>query len=198
LQLSLLPKEYPLQNALKLQDADRELALIEDNYLKVINKALFNRDQSCFHAASQKLVLRLLNALCKNEQGMLQSNMDEIPDWFYAGSTSLLLKLSSAQSHFNVILSPNWVYQQLPQQTVPASLDSLDEAVAQQQVKLNLELLPSKLSVKNLATMQVGDILTTNHPLNTPLNLTRNNELLAHADLGHSAQHKSIILKRSS
>lgn len=198
LQLSLPQKDYKVLKTLRLQEPSDDLAMVSGDYLTVLNYALFNCDKPCFHATSQKLGLSLLGALCQSELCTLQQNIGKVPDWFYAGSTSLLLSLSCTQSHFSLALNPNWVYQQLPQQKTLATLDSVDEALAKHTLKLGVELLPSKLSIKNLAGMQVGDILTTNHPLSTPLNLTRNNELLAQAELGHSAHHKSIVLKRSS
>lgn len=198
LQLSPTPKDYQVLNTLRLQDASTDLALVEGDYLTVINQALFNADKPCFQASSQELALCLLSSLCHSEQAALRQNTHAAPDWFYAGSTSLLLSLSAAQAHFSLVLDPQWVYQQLPQQQKSAALDSMDDALAEHTLSLCLELLPSKLSVKHLANMQVGDILTTNHPLSQPLNLTRNQEQFAQAELGQSAPHKSIVLTRSS
>lgn len=198
LQLSPTPKDYKVLKAQRLQEASDDLAMVAGDYLTVLNYALFNCDKPSFHATSQKLGLSLLSALCKSELCTLQQNTGEISDWFYAGSTSLLLSLSCAQSHFTLALNPNWVYQQLPKKKTLVMLDSLDEALAEHTVKLCLELLPSKLSVNHLADIQVGDVLSTTHPLSTPLRLICGNELLAQAELGYSAHHKSIVLKRSS
>lgn len=198
LQLSPTPKDYQVVNTLRLQDASTDLALVEGDYLRVINYALFDANNPCFQASSQELALRLLSSLCNSKQAALLHHRHDTPDWFYAGSTSLLLSLNGAQGHFSLVLNPQWIYQQLPQHQTRAALDSVDKALAEHTLSLCLELLPSKLSVNNLASMQVGDILTTNHPLSQPLNLMRNNEQFAQAELGQSAQHKSIVLTRSS
>jgi flagellar motor switch/type III secretory pathway protein FliN len=199
LELKAIPKNFSTTNTLMIQEYDNDLGLIDDHYLSTINHALFAEDKPCFNTASQKLLLRLLNSFFKTEECHEAQSIQEAPDWFYAGSTCLLLTLSCGQEYLTLILSPHWVYQQLPEpHVVKNQLDSLSDALAEHKVNLYLELTPSPLSVKNLAGIQVGDVLSTNHLLTAPLKLTRGKELIAHAELGHSSHHKSIVIKRSS
>lgn len=186
-------KNYHAINAAMIPD----LALVEGDYLSVINQALFGNDKPCFNLASQKLWITLLNNLFKTEQCDLPQSIQENPRWFYAGSTSLSLTLCCNENNFTLILNPDWVYQQLPESKVMQSeLHSLNDALAEQTVSLCLELVPSTLSVKNITDIQVGDVLSTNHPLTSTLRVTRGNQLFAQAELGQSSQHKSILLKR--
>lgn len=176
-----------------------DLACIDGDYLNTLNTALFGHESLSFSTASQELVQILFNNLFQTEQSTLQSQSTEMPSWFYAGSPCLLLTLNCNEHQFTLILNPEWVYQQLSKNTSSKNeLSSLDEALAEHTVCLNLELTPSPLSVTDVAGIQVGDILSTNHPITAPLQLKRGTELFAHAELGQSQQHKSIILKRSS
>lgn len=199
LNLSLVPKNYNLDEAYLIHDIDQDLGLITGDYLWIMNQALFANSHPSFHETSQELLLQLLSRLFQTNDCGLQYHKSQKPDWFYPGSTCLLATLSCDHDHFTLLMNPEWVYQQLPQvQNIKCPLNSLDEALAEQTVRFNLELEPSNLSVKNLANIQVGDILSTNHSLATPLRLMHGNELCSFAELGQSAQHKSIVLKRSS
>lgn len=199
LHLATLPKDYQTSATVMFHSSNQDLALHDSNYQSIINQVLFGTDKTCFNTTSQDLFLILLQQLFKVDTGQFKTNPSSNLDWFYAGSTSLLLTLSCGEVQFTMVLNPDWVYQQLPQhQLSKDSLDSLDEALAKESVTLALELIPSTLSLKQIASIQVGDILSTDHPITTPLRVTRKNEVFAHAELGQSAQHKSIVLKRSS
>jgi flagellar motor switch/type III secretory pathway protein FliN len=197
--LTMTPKNYRVEQASMLQGHNDVLGCLEGDYLNVITHALFGSEQSSFHAASTELLLKLLNKFFQLEESMLQDYEEENPDWFYAGSTSVLLTFTSEQNNFTLIVNPDWVYQQLPAlQKKAAPLSSLDEALAEQNIHLALELSSSNLSIKSLAGLQVGDVLSTKHPITKPLRVTRGKELFAEAELGQSASHKSIVLKRKS
>ena len=196
LKLEIPPKDY---NPGSIQEFEPELACIAGDYLSVLNTALFSHDALSFSTTSQELVQILFNNLFQIEQSTLQSQRTETPSWFYAGSPCLLLTLRCNEHQFTLILNPDWVYQQLSKnKSSKNELCSLDEALAEHSICLSLELTPSPLSVASVAGIQVGDILSTNHPITAPLQLKRGSELFAHAELGQSQQHKSIILKRSS
>jgi flagellar motor switch/type III secretory pathway protein FliN len=193
------PKNYHSSEVLMIEEPEHEFAFIEGDYLNVITHALFSTVHSSFNATSQKLLHILLNNLFKATECTFAPKRQKKLEWFYAGSTSLLLTIHCNEYNFTLVINPDWVYQQLPTNTAAqTSLGDIEDALAEHQIKLSLELTPSPLSVKNLANLHVGDVLVTNHPLSKPLHLIRGKELFAHADLGHTAEHKSIILKRSS
>lgn len=197
LHLTVPPKNYSTTEALLIQEQENHLGFIEGDYLSIITQALFTEEKRSFHGAGQKLMLILLDKLFKTEHSQLNA-LQESPDWFYAGSTSLLLTFGCKEHHFTLTLNPDWVYQQLPKnKTAATKLCSLNEAITEQTVSLNLELIPSGLSVKNLAQMQIGDILSTHHLLTEPLRITRGKQLFAQADLGQSSHYKSIVLKEA-
>ncbi|MFJ1268020.1 FliM/FliN family flagellar motor C-terminal domain-containing protein [Legionella lytica] len=199
LQLAMTPKNYRVKQAFMLQGHQDELGCIEGDYLSVVARAVFASEQAAFHAASQELFLKLLNQFFQHEESMLLPYQGDNPDWFYAGSTSVLLTLSCEHNNFTLIVNPDWVYQQLPaspRKTNP--LSSVEEALAAQKIHLSLELSSSNLSIKSLAGLQIGDVLSTKHSITEPLRVIRGKELFAEAELGQSASHKSIVLKRKS
>ncbi|USQ13095.1 FliM/FliN family flagellar motor switch protein [Legionella lytica] len=199
LHLAMTPKNYRVEQAYMLQEHQDELACIEGDYLSVLTQAIFASEQSVFHAASKELFLKLLNKFFHREDSMLLPYQGENPEWFYAGSTSVLLTFACGQNNFTLITNPDWVYQQLPASPRKATaLSSLEEALAEQTIHLSLELSSSNLSIKSLASLQVGDVLSTKHPITEPLRILRGTALFAEAELGQSASHKSIILKRKS
>ncbi|CAM4394586.1 MAG: hypothetical protein LEGION0403_FIIPPAGN_00793 [Legionella sp.] len=199
LHLAMTPKNYSAEQAFMLQGYKDVLGCIEGDYLRVIAHAVFASEQSAFHAASKELLLKLLNKFFQQEESMLLPYQGENPDWFYAGSTSVHLTFSCEQNNFTLIVNPAWVYQQLPvSQRKTTPLSSLEEALATQDIHLSLELSSSNLSIKSLAGLQIGDVLSTKHLITEPLRVVRGKELFAEAELGQSASHKSIVLKRKS
>ncbi len=191
---------YSINNGFHILAEQTPLAIIEEHYIGLFNQILFGENKPGFNSVSQELMLILLNQLfkvehCFIEEGVVQPS----PNWFYRGSTCLILTLSINQNNIAIILNPDWVYQCLsPNKTVKNNLCSLDEALAEQTLTLNLELLPLNISVKQLLNIQPGDVIVSDHPITTPLSLTRNNQVLAQAELGQSSHYKSILLKRSS
>lgn len=195
--LSLPPKAYSTHNMLTVYSDNTAVALIDKHYIAAINHILFSEDQACFNAASEELLLILLSELFNKQPIIIKESTT--PNWFYPGSTSLILTLNSVQTQIKLVLNPEWIYEQLPQNTAEKkALNSLDEALGKQALTIKVELNPINLSVKQLTTMRVGDVISLDHPLTSPLKITQNKHLLAEAELGLSSHHKSILLKRSS
>lgn len=197
--LTLPPKNYLTNEGFIINDKVELLASVDKNYIQVMNQVLFGVDKSCFNAASQELFLTLINQLFKINQCSLHNAPSTTQDWFYRGSTSLLLTLSSNTNQMIIALSPAWVYRKLNR---PYSIRnkpvSLDEAVAEQKLSLNIELYPVTLPLNQLVTLSPGDVIATDHPITSPCRLTQAEQLIAHAELGKSSPYKSIVLKRSS
>ncbi|MBL7479145.1 FliM/FliN family flagellar motor C-terminal domain-containing protein [Legionella bononiensis] len=197
--LHVPPKEYSPGEGYSIKENESTLACIETHYLTVLNQALFGKDTPCFNSVSQELFTVFIHQLLKVNECAIDSETCSTHGWFYRGSTSLLLRISCCTTEFTIILHPNWVYQNLPQpnnkgtQTV-----SLDEALADQRLALNLELYPLTLPLHQLITLSVGDVIATDHPISASMSLTQNHQLVARADLGQSDHFKSIILKGSS
>ncbi|MFI4918190.1 MAG: FliM/FliN family flagellar motor C-terminal domain-containing protein [Legionellales bacterium] len=198
-QLSLPAKNAAWHHATAVQAHNGTLALIETNHLTLIKQALFGEQDPCFNPSGQMFFLILLQRLFKTECSMPSSNVSESPEnWFYSGSTCLLLTLSCHTASAVLVLSPDWVYQQLPKNHATSSLNTIDQALAEQKVTLNVELLPITLRLNQLMSLKAGDVIASDHLLSTPLRLTQEKQVVAHTELGLSAQHKSIILKRFS
>jgi len=200
LQLTLPPENYSPANIVPLRSGNDSLAMIEEHYSEVMNHILFGEHKSCFNSVSQELLLILLNDLFKVDDCIVDENIQKNPpNWFYKGSTCLLLTLSTEQAGVTIIINPDWVYQTFPVgKSVSTNFSSLEEALGDQLLNINLELLPFHLPINQLINIQVGDVIATDHSLATPLSLMLESQVLAHVDLGQSAHHKSILLKRFS
>lgn len=191
-------KEYCSPQLKCVVDHD-PLALIDEHYLTLVNQALFGENSSCFNPASQELFCTLLNQFFKVNQCSIHHCSNEIPDWFYPGSTCLLLIISCNNTDFTLVLNPTWVYQNLPQKKRQGKMaHTFDEALSEQKINLNLELTPFSLPLQQLINLEVGDVLVTDHPITTSVRLMHKEKLLAQAELGQSLPCKSIVLKRSS
>ncbi len=197
--LELPPHDFIFHEGLTICREDNQLAIVEKHYVDVFNHILFGENKSCFNSISQGLLLILLNRLLKMEECCLTETKPLAPNWFYRGSTCLFLTLGASPNTVRIILSPDWVYQNLsPYQKVKHHLSSLDDAMAEETLNIEVTLLPVSLPIEQLLTIQVGDVLITDHPLATPLRVTHHDQVLAQAELGQSTQQKSILLKRSS
>lgn len=211
--LTAPPKEYVVNQNVPILADNQTVATIEQHYLELINQLLFGENKPCFDSTSKDLFLILLCKLLKLEECTINNLTTPTPDWFYKGSTCLLLTLSihSSQDHtlntkediplntLTILLSPEWVYQSLaPYQNLKNNLASIDEALSERLLTLNLELNSLSLPINQLINLQIGDVITTEHPISTTLKLTQAEQLIAEAELGQSAFHKSIVLKRST
>lgn len=197
--LSLPEKEFKPQAAYHLTAGQELLAVIETDFQSVFKPCLFADESSCFDAVTEHLFLVLCKRLLATEELTLSPSTKTIDEWLYPGSTCLVLSLAVAQRQCRLIINPQWVYQRLPQATpAKASLVSLDEALAHQSVTLQVMLESLTLPLKQILNLQPGDVIACDHGLDTPLKLMQGQQHIAQAELGKTADHKSIILKRSS
>lgn len=199
LQVNPTPKTYVACENLSIKNNQDYLVALEKNPLSFLNQALFGRDSTSFNSTSESLFLKLINTLFEVETCALTNTQPPLHDWFYAGSTCLLLQLECQGEILNLFINPHWVYQHLPSpQTSKTALTPLDEALNHENLTLHLELKPLELPLNQLLNLQIGDVLSTDHFLAQPLNLVHQHHCVAQADLGQSNHYKSIILKRSS
>lgn len=196
--MTLLPKAFSLEDKLMISSDSKPLALIDSNYLSTFNFILFGSQASCFNASSEALADLLFHPLFKVQSCSIQK--EAVPDWCYEGSTSLLLNLEAQGNKISLVLNPDWVYQQLPaaKNKEKPLITQIETAIEDESVSLNVELNPISLAVNELMDLQVGDVISLEHPLNTPLRLTERQTLIAHGELGLTNHHKSILLKRTS
>lgn len=199
MELFLPHKNYVPKEQFLITLANMPLASISQNYTEVLNQALFGVNKPCFNATSQELILTLLNLILKTEDVSLTAAPSSTQDWFYRGSTSLILNIHTATDHFTITLHPDWVYQNIPfLQATANNLKKLDDAVAYHNLALNLELTSITLPLHQLVSLKAGDVIATDHPISAPVHLKQQDQVVAQADLGQSSQYKSIILKRFS
>lgn len=194
--LRLLPPSPLPENPSLVTAAGMAFMLLEDNYLSFFTPLLFKEDNSSFHSVSTLLVKKLIGDLLDIETCSLEHQFTQ-PDWSYTGSAALLLELSVERHSLRALISPDWVYAQLsPLQSSKNPLADLEQAVAAFPLQLDLTLRPLKLPLKQLVDLEIGDVISSDHPINTPVLLKHKDRILAEAELGQSNNQKSILLKR--
>ena len=173
------------------------MGLIEENYLDVVHYILFGEIQDAsFNTINQDLFLLLLEKTFKVKACTMDQQPENSHLWFYKGSTCLLLILSSGEYKLRVLLDPEWVYQFLStKENVKNKLDSLEDALANEVLDLNVVLLPLNLPLSHLLGIQAGDVLTTDHPIFTPLKFVHKEQIIAEGRLGQTESHKSLSLE---
>ena len=198
IELKLPSKEYNTDHLLELYQTNSAIAFIKDSYHELINHSLFGEHHSCFNEVSEELFLRLLQQLLKTETSNLKHENQNKPSWIYPGSTCLILELKCKTYQVSLILNPEWVYQYLAlNKNSNQKLCSLDRALSNEQISLSIVLIPLRLTMNELMNLQIGDVISSDHPITKQVNLQHQEQLLAYAELGQSSNHKSIILKES-
>ncbi|KGP63305.1 hypothetical protein EP47_09235 [Legionella norrlandica] len=196
LELSKPQTLSPLFQGFLIKNNDRPLAIVENHYLSFVNELLFGTDKSCFDSVSQTIFADLLKQLFTTEPCFILEPEEELPNWFYPGSSSLLLTFSIGYRQLQLILSSDWVNQQLPSiKSTTSETISFDKTIEEQIVTLTVELDSIKLPLEQLINLQSGDVVTTDHLISQPLRITRKKQLIAQGKLGQSSLHKSILLK---
>lgn len=181
-----------------IQQNNSPVAFIEKSALSFTNWVLFGEDLPAFNECSKELLFLFIQSLFSNENCLMKEEETVLPDWFYPGSTSLILTLFSHGKTLDLIISPEWVHNKLPQKNNKESLSpgSLDEALDQITIQLSLQLAPMTIPLEQLIHLQKGDLLVTDHSLLNPIQIVHTHQPIAEAELGSSASHKSIILTR--
>ncbi|CDZ77053.1 Flagellar motor switch protein [Legionella massiliensis] len=193
LKLSCATKQEESPLAL-INQAEKPVALVDKNYLSSIKEAVFSDSAACFDLICEDLFKHLLQQLLALDSVELATNTTSHSEWFYQGSPCLILRLG----RFNLYLHPNWVLANLPKADKPAKhLVRLEEALANKELQLTVELEPLVLSVAKLSGLQVGDIVKTSHPHNKPLLLNFQQQAICEVELGQQLLHRSIQLRKS-
>lgn len=179
-------------------DLAQPLALLDASYLAAVQHALFGAKDPSLDEVSTLIFSRLIESLFNAQHRLITPHHLKAHQWLYAGTTALMLQLKSQEHTVSILLHPDWVYKQLPLQKNHAhTLCSLEDALAQESVTLELQLSPMTLAMGQLLQLQIGDVIKSDHPITSPLPLMQEKERVALVQLGQAAGHKSIILKES-
>lgn len=196
LSLSLPPKNYVILDKVMVYSALTPLALVDTQYIKPMNQLLFGEDAPCYSPTSEALFLVLLEQLFKKQPCCLRQS--PLPNWCYPGSTCLILTLKAHTQQITLVLSPDWVYEQLPKSdALKTVLSPIDETLGREKVTFNIELNPINLPVSQLVSLQVGDVIELSHLLTAYVHVTKNKQVIAQGELGLSSNQKSIQLRTS-
>ncbi|PJE10990.1 FliM/FliN family flagellar motor C-terminal domain-containing protein [Legionella sp.] len=173
----------------------KPVALVDSSYLSVLKKNLFAVSDDCFNEACNEIFMQLLKQFFVVDSLELRSNSTSYSEWIYPGSACLNIVFAN-ENELNLYLHPAWVLAHLPQTKHSAKpLGRLDEVLATKKLCLTVQLEPLRLNVEKLLSLQVGDVIKTDHSLNKPLEIQYRQHTLCEGIVG---QHKTIQLTRSS
>ncbi len=197
LELAPPPKGFSLGQTMGIHQGELLIALIDTDYLSFFNYALFGQDLPEFTPCSVSLFSLLLQNLFHLTTPQIRVTHIEQSTWFYKGSTSLILTLRNEDSSIQFILNPDFVYKQLPKIGIGQHpISALETALEEQKTQLTIDLEIFSISVDQLMRLEKGDVLTTDHPITTPIYLKHNQHPIAAVELGQTSMSKSIQLKR--
>lgn len=193
-----IKKPLPEDCLVVLQE-NTPVALLPKQAIRSFQQQLFDDDSPCFLSSSQKLFQAFLCDLLQIETLLITAADLPWSDWIYAGSPALLFSLSSKEEAIHLYLHPHWVLAQLPRaKPLSKSLQKLDEAIAPQELNLEVRFKPFSLPLNKLLQLQIGDVIKTDHQLEEPLNLQHQQDVLSLVQIGQQHSFKSIKLTRSS
>ncbi len=173
------------------------LALYDANFIPLMTQALFQENAPSYLDISQKLALGFISSLFKEELLRVKPASNLPKAWQYPGSPGLILRLSSTDLNSQVLLNPSWVYPQLSKTTKNKNnLTLINEALTQDRVQLDIQLLGCQLPLKQLKNLQAGDVLLSDHAIKSPMQLKYQDQTIAEVILGQGNKHKSIKVER--
>lgn len=182
-----------------LHHHNQSIALLENHYVSFITSALFDEQSISFNDAGHAVFMILIDDLFSLESVQKISNTTCINDWFYPGSPGLTLTLTHNQHRLNLYLDPDWIINQLPKpQKSMQALSPLKQALSAQVIHLDVQFESLYLSISQLLTLQIGDLIQTDHVLSAPLHLNHQQHSLFQVNAGQVQENKSIQLLRTS
>jgi|GEM_PF-1859100 len=174
-------------------DEDTALLLLEQD-LSALKYSLFGNTCSSFDSISARLLSGLLTTLVDASIGSKQA--PTLTDWFYPGSASLLLQLHAGQQTLNIYLHPQWVLNALPiRHKTRQVTGSLEDALHPQTLDCQVELQAFKLPLDALLNLRVGDLISSDHPLASPLLLKHQQQTICQVRPGANQLYKSIKIE---
>lgn len=205
-QYALLPFYCQLSSQCKPADEERwflfstekdvPIALLPESGLTSLKYCLFGELSDCFNAVSQSMLILFVRQLLELPD-LQQSSLSAISydEWFYKGSPSVAVSLSPGM---NLYLHPRWVLSLFPMKACVTELTSdLHQALANEQLPCQVELIPVNLQLKDVIRLQVGDVIKTEHSINQPLLLKNHHQRLCDVEISKLNHYKSIQIKSS-
>lgn len=199
LQLNCTKKQSIPVNVVLLSQQNSVIALLEQHCFSSFQNCLFNDDSPCFAPVSLTLFNQFLSELLGLDSTRISRENWQENDWFYPGSPALILTLSTIKEAFNIYLHPQWVLSKLPKTARKLKpLKPLDNALAPQDLMLEVHLQAFQLPLNHLLHLQVGDVIKLDHRLDQPLQLQHQQQTLSQVQAGQHNSFKSVKLVRST
>ncbi|PJD92371.1 MAG: hypothetical protein CK426_08935 [Legionella sp.] len=194
--LSLPAKESMLQECISIEAEKKTIACSENNLIALLQYAVFNHQDACFTPASHALATSMLGLVFTTDVFFNEQSCFHPIEWSYSGSTCLQMTLYCGLHRTTLFLSPSWVYQQLPPlKKKQTGLSSLEHATQTISLPLTLELEAFSLPLQQLLELKNGDVLVSDHAIESPLALVYNKKHIAHATHGKTSHFKSLSIK---
>ena len=122
--------------------------------------------------------------------------------WRSRWSGAAIAKMTWAKASLSLCISPELLSYLAPAKSTmmqtkltPQTLVSLTTALAESPISYRVELSPQPVSLDDLISMQIGDVLTTQHALDQPVLLC---DELGHValcgDLGQVSDHYAVVV----
>lgn len=183
--------------------ADNQMiALFPSQNLAALSHCLFGDLTDCFNNFSETMLIQLLKQLFDISSLQPQPLQVEgsflYDEWFYTGSPSLAITLHSAMHSLIVYIHPEWVLRAIPENKRSGRpKGDLQQVLGSQLLDCQVELNPVMLPLDELFRLKPGDVIKTDHTLNTPLLLKHKQHTVCQVEPGETNQSKSIQIARA-
>lgn len=180
-----------------LADAEGQTLLVYDATLEsLLCDALFGEVSDAFLETCQKLLVNLCEQLTNTALIRIKPAPGLVKSWNYKGSAQQWLHLSTDEGETSLLLSPSWVRAQLATTQGSNKPVSIDKALADHKLVLDVQLDTVRLPLQKLKGLKPGDLLVTDHPIDKTLRLTFEHQPVAEVSIGQNQDHKSIKIER--
>jgi hypothetical protein len=171
------------------------IAIMPHHDLSRFKECLFGTQENCFEQISRTLFFQCIAQLLETEPLKCQPvpKTLSLNSWFYHGAPLIMLTLEQIPLY----LHPQWTCNALPKLAPsPLVLMPLSKAYDKQTLALQVVLTPLSLPLKDLTVLKVGDVIKTDHALDTPMKLKLQHHALCTVKLGEALKQKTIQLTR--
>lgn len=201
--LSANPKPLQLDlGCLLISEGEHPVALFSQDGLSALKQCLFGDLSDCFNSISKNALTSLLSQMLETPSIKLQLINKSLgfkdTEWFYPGAPSLSLTLSLPCHSMIIYLHPQWVLKKLPlsKRTLKPKAN-LQEALADQLLQCQVDLIPISLKLNDVINLRVGDVIKTDHKLIDSLLLKHERQTVCQVEPGESNHFKSIQIASS-
>jgi hypothetical protein len=187
---------------------EQPIALVDKTKLDVLKQCVFGNSSPCFDSANQTIMRQLLSQLVGIDVGwalaqQVDSNNNGVgprpnlhEEWFYHGAPTVALNLMVDKEALVFYIHPQWVIKFFPKPLQEQKRKSdLQRAVETEIVHCQVELQACSLKIQDTMSLQVGDVIKTNHPLFTSALFKHKHDVISQVLLGKTQQYKSIQIE---